>query len=342
MFSIALSSLRFRTSAFTASFLNVFLGAAILMSFASLIDSAGGAGVSSADKWTLTTMALVIGGWGLFIVAFGVAATSGLSVRQRSTEIALLKSAGATPAQIGRMIISEVAIVSVVAAVVAIPIAFLTGRAALAALGAAGEVAHGISYHFGIFALSVGLGDTVAASAIAAFVAARRAASLNAREALASAATGERTMSRKRIVFACVFLLAGIDAGVLTATVLKNHGFLTMALAGEACLHTSIGLALFAPALMRAAAWLLDAPLRVLSRVSGCVAAVNVRQRTEQSAGLLMPVILFTGLAAGSREPSWGANRRRAARSLGESGRSLAQVDGTSRPLQAPTGSGQA
>ena len=34
-----------------------------------------------------------------------------------------------------------------------------------------------------------------------------------------------------------------------------------------------------------------------------------------------------------AREPRWGAIRRRAARSLGESGRSLAQVDGTSRPL---------
>lgn len=300
MFSIALSSLRLRTSTFVASFVNVFLGAAILMSFASLLDSAGGSGVSSADKNTLSTMAYVIGGWGLLIVAFGVAATSNLSVRQRNTEIALVKSAGATPRQIGRMIISEVAVVSAVAAVLAIPVAFFTGRAVLASLGATNQVAHGISYHFGIFALSVGLGDTVVAAAIAAFVASRRAASLSTREALASASGGERKMSRKRIVFAFIFLVIGIDCGVLTATVFKNQGFVTMSVAGEACIQTSIGLALFAPILIRAVARVIGGPLRAVSGVSAYLADTNVRQRTEQSSGILMPVILFTGMAAGS------------------------------------------
>jgi putative ABC transport system permease protein len=300
MFSIALRSLRFRAGAFAASFINVFLGAAILMSFASLLDSAGGAGVSPADKNTLTTMALVIGGWGLLIVAFGVAATSNLSVRQRSTEIALLKSAGAEPRQIGRMILSEVTVISVVAALLAIPVAFLAGRACLAALQATHQVAGTVAYHVGMFALSVGLGDVVLAAAIAAGVAAHRAASLNTREALSLAATGERRMSRRRIVFACLFLLAGTDCGVLSATVFANQGFVTESLAGEACIHTSIGFALFAPALMRAAAWLLGAPLQLVSRVSGYLAGSNVRQRPDQSASVLMPVILFIGLAAGS------------------------------------------
>jgi len=233
MLSIALSSLRFRAGIFVASFINVFLGAAILMSFASLLDSAGSPAVSRADKNTLTTMALVIGGWGLLIVAFGVAATSTLSVRQRDTEIALLKSAGATPRQLGRMIISEVTVISVAAAIVAIPVAFFTGRACLAALRATNQVAGGGAYHFGVFALTVGLGDTVFAASIAAYAAARRAASLSTRDALAVAAAGERRISRKRIVFACLFLLAGIDCGVLTATVFNDRGFVTMSLAGE-------------------------------------------------------------------------------------------------------------
>lgn len=299
MFSIAVSSLRFRASAFVASFINVFLGAVILMAFASLLDSADGAGVSPADKKTLTIMVLVIGGWGLLIVAFGVAATSNLSVRQRSTEIALLKSVGATPRQIGRMIISEVMIISIVAALIAIPVAFIAGRACLSSLQATHQVAQTIGYHFGIFALGIGLGDTVVAAAIATAIAARRAASLNTREALAVAATGARRMSRKRIVFGCLFLLVGIDCGVLIATVFKNQEYVAMSLAGQACIHTSIGLALFAPALMRAAAWLLEAPLRMLSRVSGYLAGINVRQRPGQSANILMPIIMFTGMTAG-------------------------------------------
>jgi putative ABC transport system permease protein len=300
MFSIALSSLRLRTSAFAASFISVFLGAVILMSFASLIDSAQGAGISSDDKSTLTTMALVAGGWGLLIVAFGIATTSSLTVRQRRTEIALLKSAGGTPAQVRRMVLSEAAIVSAVAAVVAIPAAFFTGRAVLAGLGAAHEVAHGVSYHFGIFALSIGLGDAVIAAAVAAYVTARRAAALSTREALASAAVGEQRISRKRIVFACIFLFVGLDCACLTATVFKNNGFTTMSVAGEAGIWTTIGLALLAPVLMRVAARLFGGPLRMLGGASGYVAGLGLRQRADQLAGVLMPVILFTGIAAGT------------------------------------------
>ena len=81
-------------------------------------------------------MALVIGGWGLFIVAFGVAATLNLSVRERSKEIALLKSVGATPAQIGRLVIGEAAAVSALAAIIAIPFGLYGGRAMLASLTA--------------------------------------------------------------------------------------------------------------------------------------------------------------------------------------------------------------
>src|SRR5690242_7351779 len=124
MFALALRSLRYRVGAFAASFLNVFLGAAILMAFASLFDTAGGAGVSTVDRKSMTTMAWVIGGWGALIVAFGVAATLSLAVRQRATEMALLKSLGATPGQIGRLVVGEAAVVSAVAAVAAIPLAF--------------------------------------------------------------------------------------------------------------------------------------------------------------------------------------------------------------------------
>ena len=71
-------------------FVNVFLGAGILMAFASLFDTAGGAGVSAADRKSMTLMAWVVGGWGVLIVAFGVAATLSLAVRQRAGEMALL------------------------------------------------------------------------------------------------------------------------------------------------------------------------------------------------------------------------------------------------------------
>jgi putative ABC transport system permease protein len=300
MLRLALASLRYRTGGFVASFVNVFLGAAILMAFASMFDTAGGAGVSTADRKSLTTMAWVVGGWGVVIVAFGVAATLNLSVRQRTAEIALLKSVGATPGQVGRLVVGEALVVSAIAALLGIPAAFLAGRAVLAALAASHQIAQSTGYRFGVLALGIGLGNTFAAAAIAAFVTARRAATLNAREAVAAATVEKRRISRKRIAFGCLFLLAGTDCGVLTATVFPDRGFLTEALAGEACIHTSIALALFAPVLMRAVTAVLGPLLRALTGASGYLADLNVRQRTSQSAGVLMPIILFVGMAAGS------------------------------------------
>lgn len=300
VFSLALSSLRLRAGAFAATFLNLFLGGTILMAFASLYDTGTAAGVSSADKQTLTTMSLVIGGWGLLIVAFGMAATLNLTVRQRATEIALLKSVGAMPRQIGRMIVGEAAVLCVLAAIPAVPLGYVVGRFALSSLASTNQVSPGVTYHFGVFALAVGLGDTVLAAALAAYFTARRAARLSAVGALVSASSEDRRMSRKRIVFGIIFLIAGIDCGVLTATVLKNQGFVTMSLAGEACIHTSIGLALFAPALIRAVAAVLRPLVRRFTGLSGYLADAGVRQRTSQTAGVLMPVILFVGLAAGS------------------------------------------
>src|SRR5262249_35835571 len=134
MFALALRSLRRRAGAFTATFLAIFLGATILMAFASLLDTSLGEGVSSANRETLVTMANVVGGWGLLIVIFAVASTLTLSVRQRGTELALLKSIGATPAQIRRMIVGEAAVVAVIAAASAIPLAILAGHGLFAML----------------------------------------------------------------------------------------------------------------------------------------------------------------------------------------------------------------
>ncbi|MFC9253815.1 FtsX-like permease family protein [Amycolatopsis thailandensis] len=54
-------------------------------------------------------MASVVGGWGMVIVLFATLSTLSLLIRQRAPELALLKGAGATPSQIGRMIVGEAA-----------------------------------------------------------------------------------------------------------------------------------------------------------------------------------------------------------------------------------------
>jgi len=300
MSSLALRSLRFRPGAFAASFASMFLGAVILMAFASMLDTSGGPGVSSTDEETLITMATVVGGWGLVIVAFAVGSMLTLSVRQRSAELALLKSVGATPAQVRRMIVGETALLAVVAAAAAIPLAVPTGRLVFELLQSSGQVGEGVGYRFGGFAITIGVGITLLASTIAALVTARRATRMRAADAIRDAAIEDPRMSRKRVVAAGLFLAAGINCGVVTATVFHGKGSDAMQTAGQASIWSSIGLALFAPALVRVVSRVLAGPVERIGGASGYLTVQNVRGRTKEMAGAVMPIILFTGIATGT------------------------------------------
>ncbi len=297
MLRLALSGLRHRAGGFLATFLATALGATILMAFASMLDTAAGPGVDAASADTLATMTAVAGGWCLLIVVFAVASTLTLSVRQRVEEMALLRSVGATPAQVRRMVVGEATTVAVVAAMAAVAPALLLGRWVFALLRDTGQVAPQVAYRFGPVALGMGLGVTVLGATLAALLTARRAARMRADEALLAAASGGGRMSRRRLVAAVLFLTAGTGCAVVTATVMRGRGMDAMQTAGQASIWAAIGLALLAPALLRGAVAVLAGPVRALGGVSGELTVANVRRGAGHLAGAAMPIILFTGIS---------------------------------------------
>lgn len=300
LLGLAFASLRFRIGSFTATAINVFFGAVVLMSFASLLDTAGGDGVSSADASSLTTIAGAVGGWGLVIVGFGVASTMNLSVRQRHAELALLKAAGATPSQIGRMIVGEGMTVSIMAAILGIVPAWLIGRAVLGALVATDQIAGDVTYRFGPLALIAGLSMTLLATIGATALTARRAGRVSAREALSQAATDGRSIGKGRIIAGGLLLVVGVSCAVVTATVLKAEGFTTLSIAGQACIASAMGLALLSPLALRGLILPVDLATRRFSGAAGYLATSTIRERTKQIAAIAMPVIVLTGLAVGT------------------------------------------
>ena len=297
MRTVSLSNLRHRRAAYLASFLNLFLGGAILTGFAALYETGSAPGLAKADRSALQTIALVIGGWGAVIIAFGTAATLSLAVRQREKEIALLKAAGAVPRQIRRLIMIETATLLAAAAIPATPTGMAVGRAVLAMLKSTHQVSNGVGFRFGSTTLAVGLGDIALAALVAAVVAGRRAANQSTAAALVTADVQDAGMSRRRKIAALVLILLGLDAGVMSATVLKDAGYATMSTAGQACILTGIGLALLAPALGRATGAVLGPLMR---RGGGYLAEAELRRHPRPAAGVLMPVILFVALANGA------------------------------------------
>ncbi|WP_406463493.1 ABC transporter permease [Streptomyces sp. NBC_01622] len=279
MFVLAMRSIRQRPGRFLATLLAAFLGAAIIMTFNSLHDTAAQHGIDSVSAETLSTSASVVGGYGTLLVFFAVASTLTVNVRQRSRELETLRCSGATPAQLKRMVVGEAVAVALLGAILAVGPAMLGGRALLGVFQDSGQVARSVDYSFGPYALQSGLGITLLASAGAAFLAVRRAT------------RGRRQPGRARTLLAYGALAAGVVSVSATFAFSATAAALMAAPAYGAIL-LSVGLALLAPRLLKG---LLDR--LQLAGASGWLAVRNLRERADQPAGILMSLILFTAVS---------------------------------------------
>ncbi|MHC3467312.1 FtsX-like permease family protein [Streptomyces sp. 7R007] len=279
MLTLAMRSVRQRPGRFLATLLSAFLGAVVVMTFDSMYDTAAGPGVDAVSRDSLTTSASVVGGYGTLLVFFAVASTLTVAVRHRAAELELLRCCGATPAQIGRMVVGEAVVVALAGAVLAIGPAVLGGRLLLDRFQDGGQVAESVGFSFGPVALTSGVAVTLLAAAGAALPALRRAT----RE--------RRRRPRARSFLAYAALVAGAVSVTSTFALSPTYEAL-MAPPAYGAILLSVGLALLAPRLLRA----------VLDRLapdgaSGWLAVRNLRERADEVAGIMVPLILFTAVA---------------------------------------------
>ncbi|MFE6171494.1 FtsX-like permease family protein [Streptomyces sp. NPDC056464] len=279
MFMLAMRSIRHRPGRFLATLLSAFLGAAIIMTFNSMHDTAGQDGVDSTSAETLSTAAGVVGGYGTLLVFFAVASTLTVNVRQRTAELELLRCSGATPAQLRRMVVGEAVAVALVGAALAIGPAMLGGQALLEVFQDSGQVAASVDHTFGPIALVTGIDITLLASAGAAFLAVRRAT------------RGQRQRGRARKFLAYGALLTGTVSATSTFAFSGSDAAL-MAPPAYGAILLSVGFALLAPRLLEGVLNRLP-----LNGASGWLAVRNLRERAAHLAGIMMSLILFTAVA---------------------------------------------
>lgn len=311
---LALASVRARAATFAATGLSIFLGATVILSFLTLMDTALGEGVSAVssgastaesvsarDQETLATMAGVVGGWGLILVVFSVASTLGLAVRQRAEEFGLLRTTGATRRQLRRMVTAETLVVAIGATALAVLPGWLLGRLVLDLVADGGLVAPSVEHQLGWLSLSGTLVVVLVAGLGAGALAVRPVLRGSAAAALARSRTQRRSMGRGRIAGAGVLFALGATYSTLAVTVGADSSdpYLAMSLAGPASSFWSMGLALLAPVLLRGAAALVSGPL-ARTGPAGYLAAYNTRRRAGLLAGTLMPVIVFVGIGTGT------------------------------------------
>ncbi|MET8894210.1 FtsX-like permease family protein [Streptomyces albogriseolus] len=278
MLVLALRSVRQRPGRFLATLLSAFLGAAIVMAFHSMHDTAGAPGVDPVSSETLRTAAGVVGGYGTLLVFFAVASALTVNVRQRAAELQLLRRSGATPGQLKRMVVGEAVAVAGVGTAAAVLPAVLGGRLLVELFQDTGQVAGSVDHSFGAVALSSGVGVTLVASAGAALLAVRRVT------------RGRRTV-RRRPVFAWAALAAGAVAASSTFAFSATDEML-MAFPAQGAILLSVGFALMAPRLLTGVLGRL-----ALGGASGWLAVRNLRRRAGELSGILMALILFTAVS---------------------------------------------
>lgn len=278
MLVLALRSVRQRPGRFLATLLSAFLGAAIVMAFNSLHDTAGAPDVDAVSSETLRTAAGVVGGYGTLLVFFAVASALRVNVRQRAAELELLRCSGATPGQIRRMVVGEAIAVALVGTAAVLP-AVLGGRLLVALFQDTGQVAASVDHSFGAVALSSGAGVTLVASAGAALLALRRVT------------RGRRRTVRRRSWPAWAALAAGAVAASSTFAFSATDEML-MAFPAQGAILLSVGFALMAPRLLTGVLGRL-----ALGGASGWLAVRNLRRRAGELSGILMALILFTAVS---------------------------------------------
>lgn len=299
MTGLALRSLRHRRSAFTATFLAVLLGTALIGSFATLVETASGP-VPDADAETLMTMGAVVGGWGALIGLYAVASTVGLTVGQRAVEVGLLRTVGATPRQVRRLVRAETLVVALVAAVLGALLALSTGRLLLRAL-VEGDLVTDVPYGGGPLSLSIVVAGMLLVCALAAGLAGRRATRGPATVVPADAQRMGSRLPWWRGAAAVLLIGYGLAMGVVTVTVTADSDdpYHAMATSGSSSILVGVGMALLAPALLRVAARVAR-PLLERRLPEGHLAAYHASRRADLLGGVLGPVVVLTAAAAGT------------------------------------------
>ncbi len=295
MTRLAFASLRHRATASLATFVTVLLGTALMGSFATLAATATGP-VSATDEETLFIMGTVVGGWGALIVLFAVVSTVGITVTQRETEIGLLRTIGATPRQVKRLVRAETLLVALVAAAAGAVLASFSGRGLLAMLQRGDMVADSVRYDPGAAPAATAL-LVVLVSLVAAGLASRRATRGPATITPSEDQPGSRRLPRWRVVVAVLLIGYALAMGVVTVTVSADDPdpYAAMQTSGSCSILVALGLASLAPWLLRHLS-VVARPL-VPSGVAGHLAAFNTRRRAHLLAGVLAPVIVLTSAA---------------------------------------------
>jgi putative ABC transport system permease protein len=245
----------------------------------------------------LRTILLVFAGIALFVGAFVIYNTFTITVAQRTRELALLRTLGASRRQVLRSVVLEAAVIGFLASLLGLlgGLALAPALRGLLSLVGADLPSTGsvVQTRTVVVALVVGVLVTVVASIVPAVRATRIAPVVALREGL----TAESRTSRKRIVFAALLLLVGV--GIMAYGLVGGaSGSGAAATLGGGAVAVFLAVALFSPQLVRPLARVVGWPLERFGGVSGKLARENAMRNPARTAATAAALMVGVALVA--------------------------------------------
>ncbi|MBM7776033.1 putative ABC transport system permease protein [Actinokineospora baliensis] len=248
----------------------------------------------SHTRWLGTQLISAMAILGGFVTVFVVAATFALGAAQRRREIGLLRTIGAAPRQIRRMILGEAVFVgaagAVAGAVLGVVLAPLMGELLLAIGVSTPDFV--VEVAFWPLAVSVLIGLAVAV--LGAWAASHRAAKVVPMEALRDSQVEKRPMTRGRWLFGGGALGVGVLLSVLTAGASADDR-VNMALATAMVL--TVAAAMLAPVVIGPLVRLVTWPARRAKGAGPVVVRAELITAARRTASTAAPIIATVGFA---------------------------------------------
>jgi putative ABC transport system permease protein len=229
-----------------------------------------------------------------FVSVFVVAGTFAYAVAARRREFGLLRTAGATPRQVRRLILSEALVVGALAGLTGDALGVAVAPAFAHWLGRSGFAPPDFTAHVIFWPLAAAFGVGLLVAFAGAALAARRAGRVRPAEALREAATDRHTMTLSRWL---VGLAAAGGSVPLIAVMAHAHSADATALILVVAMLLIVACAMFAPLLIPPLVWLLTAPLSRSAGATGMLARRNAIAAVRRTAATAAPILVTVGIA---------------------------------------------
>ncbi|WP_203993401.1 ABC transporter permease [Sphaerisporangium rufum] len=245
-------------------------------------------------RWIGTQVLSAMTALAVFVTGFVVATTSAFGVSRRRREFALLRTIGATPRQVRRLVYGEALVVGGAAAALGALLGAVAAPLLGAALVGAGFEPPGLRVAVGPAPLAATFGGGVLVTLAGAWSAARRAARVSPLAALREADVDDRPIPRIRWITG-VLLCAGGLAAAVTSVAAAADGLITNVLVSAMAMI--LGIAALAPAVVPATVRLVTRPLHRSRGATGVLVRESALAAVRRTASTAAPVLVMVGCA---------------------------------------------